>query len=46
MRELEDLEAHLSVSPNPSMWADYEQAASWKIAGAQTEAAAMKGGEA
>ena len=29
-----------------SMWADYEQAASWKIAGAQTEAAAMKGGEA
>lgn len=29
-----------------SMWADYEQAASWKITGAQTEAAAMKGGEA
>ena len=29
-----------------SMWADYEQAASWKIAGAQTEAPAMKGGEA
>ena len=29
-----------------SMWADYEQAASWKIAGAQAEAAAMKGGEA
>ena len=29
-----------------SMWADYEQAASWKIAGAQTKAAAMKGGEA
>lgn len=29
-----------------SMWADYEQAVSWKIAGAQTEAAAVKGGEA
>ena len=29
-----------------SMWADYEQAASWKIAGAQTEVPAMKGGEA
>ena len=29
-----------------SMWADYEQAASWKIAGAQAEAPAMKGGEA
>ena len=29
-----------------SMWADYEQAASWMIAGAQMEATAMKGGEA
>lgn len=29
-----------------SMWADYEQAVSWKIVGAQTEAAAAKGGEA
>ena len=29
-----------------SMWADYEQAVSWKIVGAQTEAAAVKGGEA
>ena len=29
-----------------SMWADYEQAVSWKIAGTQTEAAAVKGGEA
>lgn len=29
-----------------SMWADYEQAVSWRIAGAQTEAAAVKGGEA
>lgn len=29
-----------------SMWADCEQAVSWKIVGAQTEAAAVKGGEA
>ena len=28
------------------MWADYEQAASWKITAASTDVAAAKGGEA
>ncbi len=29
-----------------SMWANYEQAASWKIVGAQADSAALRGGEA